>query len=386
MTSPSQMGLLATFVLAIRDDASYATTERLMLRFFPDPSERARLLNGSDPEMGITPLMVLAGRDRDDDETIRIAQLLLDHGAGINVRQIRAKSGCTPLIMAAQNGYPNLLKFMIAKGAEIDVTPLVSQTQAISFAVQNYYPDCPKCVAILAQEALNQHKEHILEAPSSRNHRTPAYIAVERGFPSSLGALAKAGADLRRACPIYFILQEDRESLVDPLPDSNCPVQYATNRTVRSFVGLECAECGHAADEEDDATTSLKSCSCCHMAYYCSVDCQKKNWSLHKKCCKLLRQGQDRVVGGSGDDAPGNKFPPLPASQVYGFAEPFTAADTDEDDEEASEYYNPETHPVWEYNAGRRGKPDWRRYPPKIERGITVHSSVSSNTCIPDLV
>jgi len=50
-------------VLAIRDGASYYSTERLliMLRFFPDPSQRARLLNNcSDPKLGITPPM--AGR------------------------------------------------------------------------------------------------------------------------------------------------------------------------------------------------------------------------------------------------------------------------------------------------------------------------------------
>jgi len=62
------MDLLATFVLAIRDDASYYSTESdserllMMLRFFPDPSQRdARLLNNcSDPNLGITPPM--AGR------------------------------------------------------------------------------------------------------------------------------------------------------------------------------------------------------------------------------------------------------------------------------------------------------------------------------------
>ena len=39
--------------------------------------------------------------------------------------------------------------------------------------------------------------------------------------------------------------------------------------------------------------------------------------------------------------------------------------------------YNRNTHPIWEYNAGGHGKPNWRRYPARIEGKI--ESMIRSN-------
>lgn len=39
-----------------------------------------------------------------------------------------------------------------------------------------------------------------------------------------------------------------------------------------------CANCGK--------TDSLKSCSSCKKTYYCSKECQKKDWKAHKSSCK----------------------------------------------------------------------------------------------------
>jgi len=45
--------------------------------------------------------------------------------------------------------------------------------------------------------------------------------------------------------------------------------------------GLTCANC-HKGGEE----VSLKVCSLCKEVYYCSRECQKKNFKAHKQVCK----------------------------------------------------------------------------------------------------
>ena len=216
-------------------------------------------IDSTDADMGVTPLMGLSFRP-DNEETVRMAQVLLDHGARVDTRDTSGP-GCTALWMCAQNGSSKLLRFLIDRGATIDVTPQQSQTQAINIAAQENHAEC---VAILAQAAADQNKT-ILES-TSREGRTPAFIGVERNYPQVVGVLAKAGADLRRACPVYFSIHGN---LTDPSPDMEG--HHALNQAVRSFVESRCArsDCG-------EKSLDFLSCSRCRLACYCSKQCQTK--------------------------------------------------------------------------------------------------------------
>ena len=59
---------------------------------------------------------------------------------------------------------------------------------------------------------------------------------------------------------------------------------------------------------------------------------------------------------------------PAPSSERYGFDREFGAEDDEEESDEDEEEENEEV--IWEYNAGTRGHPDWRRYPRYINRSI----------------
>jgi hypothetical protein len=49
----------------------------------------------------------------------------------------------------------------------------------------------------------------------------------------------------------------------------------------------KCASCG---TPESDPEKPLKPCSKCQTVRYCSRDCQKKDWKVHKKTCASAAQ------------------------------------------------------------------------------------------------
>ena len=47
---------------------------------------------------------------------------------------------------------------------------------------------------------------------------------------------------------------------------------------------LICSNCFKSSDDKIE----LKRCSSCHLVFYCSLECQKENWKIHKKTCQLI--------------------------------------------------------------------------------------------------
>ena len=47
-----------------------------------------------------------------------------------------------------------------------------------------------------------------------------------------------------------------------------------------------CLECG----KQEDSDIKLLRCSCCKLAMFCDIECQKKCWASHKKICKQLKE------------------------------------------------------------------------------------------------
>ena len=60
-----------------------------------------------------------------------------------------------------------------------------------------------------------------------------------------------------------------------------------------------------------------------------------------------------------------NVAPRAAYQEPFGFDDRFTSAD-----ENASSDYDRDTHAVWEYDAGGRGRSDWRRFPARIEEKL----------------
>ncbi|KAJ7318197.1 hypothetical protein DFH08DRAFT_917638 [Mycena albidolilacea] len=48
-----------------------------------------------------------------------------------------------------------------------------------------------------------------------------------------------------------------------------------------------CAVCNN---DTEKSRKNLKQCAKCELTRYCSVDCQRTDWSRHKVCCKAVKE------------------------------------------------------------------------------------------------
>ncbi|KAL3909061.1 MAG: hypothetical protein SGILL_008239 [Bacillariaceae sp.] len=316
-------------------------------------SGRREWIHSDDRNLGITPLMGCMFMD-DDHDAIRAIQMLVDD-FGADINQTDDGPGAFPLYLAAQNGKPKILKYLLENGADITMTPYRSRTTCLFMATQYGFAEC---AALLANAYMEQNERRLLSVGNQTQGQSPAYKAVSLGHPEILGILAKAGADLRCAFPCWFeimIQNGERTKNVDLDSTSECPVQYALNATVFSHVHKFCIACRKSSTEVE----KLNSCGRCRLANYCSKECQTKDFKeSHKKVCKRIRAGMD-ICG----DPASTKIPGC-VPQTLGFNVVFAGEDFDTDCWD-------ESLPKWEYNDAAPGEPAvWKRYPPQIEANL----------------
>jgi hypothetical protein len=307
-------------------------------------------INRNDTRLGLTPLMAVCRRP-DNDEAVMIARVLLENGADANMRD--SGPGSFPLFQASQEGKTALVQLFLQSGADVTMSPKRNPTTtALWIASQNGHTAC--AVEILKAAEQKGVLKRLLEQTNLVG-TTPCCVGVERGHAQVVGALAKAGCDIRQASPVYYCTETNHN--FDPVPappGMMLSVQYPLDMAVRSHATLSCAHCGANTPE-------IKQCGKCKLAYFCNRKCQTKHWPLHKRCCSELATGRDMY----GD--PAGPFPE-PLSEPYGFQDPFFGCDFEYSGH--PDKYKRNEHPVWEFDAGPRGRPDWQRYPDEIEASL----------------
>ncbi|GFH52605.1 hypothetical protein CTEN210_09081 [Chaetoceros tenuissimus] len=265
----------------------------------------------------------------------------------------RRQQQIVELFNATSDGEPSYLDFLIRVGKCPWDEPCPyagTKTIPINLAAQYQRHDN---MAILAQKALETNQPHLLEATDARN-RTPAYLAVQKGNPECLGVMAKAGANLHKACPHVWENQViPGNHLFDPDPDDpTYKVHTALNETVMSFTNETCCECF-------EGKKKLLTCSRCEMARFCNADCQKKNWGRHKLVCKRIAKGAKLVT--FHDRIPDPK-PIDDDCFVDFFPSDDVIEDLDSDEEEEIQEY------IWEYYDVK--SKEWKVYPKKVNYSL----------------
>ncbi|KAJ6551702.1 hypothetical protein B0H19DRAFT_950154 [Mycena capillaripes] len=70
-------------------------------------------------------------------------------------------------------------------------------------------------------------------------------------------------------------------------PPTGLPVQARIKGGETYPLSSSCAVCHNEAEE---SRKSLKQCAKCELTRYCSVDCQRADWTRHKECCKAIKE------------------------------------------------------------------------------------------------
>eukprot|EP01104_Vermistella_antarctica_P004563 TRINITY_DN14998_c0_g1_i1.p1 TRINITY_DN14998_c0_g1~~TRINITY_DN14998_c0_g1_i1.p1 ORF type:complete len:447 (+),score=43.00 TRINITY_DN14998_c0_g1_i1:137-1477(+) len=331
-------------------------------------------LNKSDVVVGITPLMATCmrvsgtGDPAGEDEALRVAKFLVEKGARLDVPD--DGPGCTPTFMAAQEGAAKILKFLLDGGAELFVSSAhfgrgPSTTTPTWIAAQNNHPECVAHLVNAVMARGMDNAQNIIDAPNL-DGKTPCHIAVDKGNTAVVGVLARAGADLRRAHPMWYSTPHPNgrgEETINnhPMPGKGHPHHEALASVITSFARRACNNLPCATPKSD----KLSLCGRCCLAYYCCRQCQLDDFSQHKLVCKELKRGSDLVTEGRKGDW--LKEAKKPGQPWLGFEEGY---DSEDDTVQNRRTYVRATHPVWEYDAGTRGHPVWTRYPPRIEESL----------------
>ena len=149
----------------------------------------------------------------------------------------------------------------------------------------------------------------------------------------------------------------------------------------------------------------MKSCGACKLAYFCSKKCQKSTWKEHKRVCKSILRGRQMYLADlerleaeaaarDGKGGGGMRSAAAAAAGVGAEKEAAATSKTDKKDEDKKKKkkktkkkkkkgkkkksavvgfaidfgacddvvsdnggYDRSTCPIWEYDAGERGKP-----------------------------
>lgn len=126
------------------------------------------------------------------------------------------------------------------------------------------------------------------------------------GYQEGVPYVFKEPADVTAAYKAEMAAKEASGGIVMmnvPAPFGLFPRPPPKNKTLRTemdeakYGAKACGGCG--AHEKEDGSTLLR-CGKCKKRGYCSVNCQKEHWGLHKKVCKAAPAGgDDNMVGGN---------------------------------------------------------------------------------------
>ena len=176
------------------------------------------------------------------NNNLEIVNLLIEHGANVNLS--KRYNEC-PLSNAAQFGYLPIVMTLIQHGANVNNINSTQLTSPLYLAAQNNHLEV---VIELVKAGANI--DHL-----NREYRRPIIVAMHKRNHLIVNYLLASGSNLG-FCDIAPHVKKLKELTM-------CSYKYCTNKREST-------------------------CSACGIQGYCSRECQKLDWPIHKNICKLL--------------------------------------------------------------------------------------------------
>lgn len=192
---------------------------------------------------------------------------------------IRDEHGCTPLLLAARQGYANCVQMLLRFGAKVSVCDDTSGMSPVHHSAKNGHVHC---LALLVD---NAEDKTVIDRPDDLR-RTPLMLAVSNSHADCVTTLIKSGADANivdgdgHSCLFRAVVTGQHHILQMLLPRSSVVNERETHGKTILHVA---AACGRLAcvqrilpymSAEAKESTDKQECTALHWACYSgSADC-----------------------------------------------------------------------------------------------------------------
>jgi hypothetical protein len=251
---------------------------------------------GADKEAknaeGLTALMCAACESRVD-----CARLLLDRGAN---KEVRAHNGLTALMIATFQGHVDCVRLLLVGGANKDIKDKSGST-ALDMALKSGKSAVARLIAshsgaeccdmaqmdpkrrakFMGRSCYNCFKTQPDTLQKCGLCKVAQYCSKEcqlTNWPRHKTTCDRGGA-LRRQASSQQCQDEVEETSVSPVQ------QHDNERVSAPAPESNVAACHFCAKSQAHVAARLKLCNRCRSVSYCSVECQRSDWSAHKKVC-----------------------------------------------------------------------------------------------------
>ena len=222
--------------------------------------------DSQDPGSGVRPM-----HDAARGGQVEVVRVLIALGAN---KEAQTYEDARPLHDAANNGHVEVVRVLVATGADYEAPGPNGNRPLHIAAAQGHL----EVVRVLIAAGADK------DAHEARDRATPLHMAASHVQVEVVDILVQLGADLDAqnaagetplAISLQFGLQYGDLTMYRLLEAA------ARSRSTAATGAGTCAACGGSSP----SGARLKTCARCQSVKYCSVDCQRTHWSVHKASC-----------------------------------------------------------------------------------------------------